>query len=58
MQEKAETLGNFEKLVAEENYTLEKLVLDEIKYDAREFTSVQTGYLIVGIQFFKGEVAL
>ncbi len=56
IQNKTETLAKFEELVAEENYTLEKLVLDGVWFDAKEFTAIQTGYLIVGIQFFDGGI--
>lgn len=58
LQKSGETLIKFEELVDEDNYTLEKLLLDGIKYDAKEFTALQTGYLVVGIKFFKGEITL
>lgn len=58
IQNKTETLAKFEELVGKEGYTLEKLVLDGISYDAKEFTAIQTGYLALAIQFFDGGVAI
>ncbi len=38
------------------DYTLQNLCLDALSYDAGKFTVSQTGYLVVGVKFFKGEL--
>ena len=55
IQENTSVLVKFSELF--KDYLLETLLLDGISYDAKLFTAEQTGYLVVGVKFFKGELA-